>query len=405
MKVAHTRFVMLVALVALAGMLLAACGSDPTATPTQPAGSTATPTLEPGDDFAQQWADIVAAAEEEGSVVVASHAGEYREAVMQAFQEAYPNIEVEFTGARPSDFSPKLITEQQNGVYAWDAMWGSTSNMTNVLLPAGAWQDIKPFLVDPTVIGDEYWKGPAMLFTSNDGDYVLINDITVGQSIWVNRDIVSEEEFSEIADLLKPEVAGKIVVDDCAVPANGLGAMMQVISAEGGEFAKQFLTEQEYTYSMNVTTGTEWLMTGRFGIGLGIDDDTVNDFKANGIGANVHRLEGAPGSIGSAGIAVFKNAPHPNAAKVFVNWFLSKEGQKATQDASEEHLPDPVNTRRADLPVLYPEEYLDASDLTEADIRGLMDEEYDEGRYVSWMMESGRTVVGEIRDMCRARRQ
>jgi ABC-type Fe3+ transport system substrate-binding protein len=26
-------------------------------------------------------------------------------------------------------------------------------------------------------------------------------------------------------------------------------------------------------------------------------------------------------------ISAFKNAPHPNAAKLFVNWFLTKEGQ------------------------------------------------------------------------------
>ena len=27
---------------------------------------------------------------------------------------------------------------------------------------------------------------------------------------------------------------------------------------------------------------------------------------------------------------MFSNAPHPNAAKLFVNWFLSKEGQTLT---------------------------------------------------------------------------
>jgi len=29
-------------------------------------------------------------------------------------------------------------------------------------------------------------------------------------------------------------------------------------------------------------------------------------------------------------ISVFTNAPHPNAAKLFVNWFVSKEGQTLT---------------------------------------------------------------------------
>lgn len=392
------KLVSLGALALISALLLAACGSDPTATPVP----TATATVSADDAFAAQWAEIVAAAEAEGTVVVASHAGNYREAVMDAFAAAYPNIEVEFTGSRPSDFSPKLITEQENGLFAWDAMWGSTSNMTNVLGPANAWQDLTPFLVDPDVLDEDNWKGPAQLWTSDDGTFVFVNDITVGQSIWANRDIVSEAEFSTVADLLKPELAGKIVLDDCAVPANGLGAMMQVISAEGGEFAKEFLNNQEYTYSQNVTTGTEWLVTGRFGIGLGIDEDTVTDFQDNGIGTNTVRMD-IPGSIGSAGVGVFRNAPHPNAATVFVNWFLSQAGQKAVQEASIVHLSEPNNTRRADLPILNPADYLDATTLTAADLKGLADESGD-GRYVSWMMESGRSIVGEIRAMCRERR-
>ena len=38
------------------------------------------------------------------------------------------------------------------------------------------------------------------------------------------------------------------------------------------------------------------------------------------------------GSTGSA-LAVFNKAPHPNAAKVFINWFLSREGQALSQKA------------------------------------------------------------------------
>src|SRR5947199_9606035 len=39
------------------------------------------------------------------------------------------------------------------------------------------------------------------------------------------------------------------------------------------------------------------------------------------------------GLVGSGGgnIALINGAPHPNAAKVFINWFLSREGQIAYQ--------------------------------------------------------------------------
>jgi ABC-type Fe3+ transport system substrate-binding protein len=38
--------------------------------------------------------------------------------------------------------------------------------------------------------------------------------------------------------------------------------------------------------------------------------------------------EGLPSSNGSGVIGVVKNPPHPHAAKVFVNWLLSREGQE-----------------------------------------------------------------------------
>ena len=40
---------------------------------------------------------------------------------------------------------------------------------------------------------------------------------------------------------------------------------------------------------------------------------------------------------------MLKNVPHPNAAAVFVNWFLSKEGQQAYVQAVIETLPPPVD--------------------------------------------------------------
>lgn len=39
--------------------------------------------------------------------------------------------------------------------------------------------------------------------------------------------------------------------------------------------------------------------------------------------------EGFYAGTGSGNLALLKNPGHPNATKVFVNWFLSKEGQSA----------------------------------------------------------------------------
>ena len=37
--------------------------------------------------------------------------------------------------------------------------------------------------------------------------------------------------------------------------------------------------------------------------------------------------EGSSFSSGGGSLSLLNQAPHPNAAKVFINWFLSRKGQ------------------------------------------------------------------------------
>jgi iron(III) transport system substrate-binding protein len=56
--------------------------------------------------------------------------------------------------------------------------------------------------------------------------------------------------------------------------------------------------------------------------------------------------EGA-GLIASGGaISLVNRAPHPNAAKVLINWYLSREGQMAMQSVGG----GSANSRRMDVP-------------------------------------------------------
>jgi ABC-type glycerol-3-phosphate transport system substrate-binding protein len=80
---------------------------------------------------------------------------------------------------------------------------------------------------------------------------------------------------------------------------------------------------------------------------------------------------------------VFKNAPHPNAAKVFINWFLSKDGQVAWEEGFRE--PVPRNSRRLDVPVIDPDTYPDYSNL-----RGSI-----------WGMDSGFAANQAVSAICR----
>ena len=49
-------------------------------------------------------------------------------------------------------------------------------------------------------------------------------------------------------------------------------------------------------------------------------------------------------------MSFIKGGPNPNAAKVFVNWFLSRRGQIALQKYNDLYGEDPPNSRRIDIP-------------------------------------------------------
>ena len=57
--------------------------------------------------------------------------------------------------------------------------------------------------------------------------------------------------------------------------------------------------------------------------------------------------EGGGSSAAGGTLGIPSRAPNPNAANVFINWFLSREGQIALQKLGR---PDAHNSRRIDIP-------------------------------------------------------
>jgi ABC-type Fe3+ transport system substrate-binding protein len=93
------------------------------------------------------------------------------------------------------------------------------------------------------------------------------------------------------------------------------------------------------------------------------------------------RAEGAPLRFVSpkegyylvqAGIAFVRSAPHPNAAKLFLNWFYTKEGQTVFGKTAG------VISLRKDVPQDYlPEDlrYVEGAPVMEIDLQDLLDPE------------------------------
>jgi hypothetical protein len=96
---------------------------------------------------------------------------------------------------------------------------------------------------------------------------------------------------------------------------------------------------------------TDWLAQGRFALCVGCRD--AGRAKTQGLPVeeleSVDWKEGVQLTSGGGSLSFIKGAPNPNAAKVFVNWFLSRKGQTALQRYPDLYGEEAPNSRRIDI--------------------------------------------------------
>jgi iron(III) transport system substrate-binding protein len=99
----------------------------------------------------------------------------------------------------------------------------------------------------------------------------------------------------------------------------------------GKPFVDQFFKEQDVKFSRDDGQMVNAVGHGESLIGIGISDTILANDIAKGLPIKAQpaaTLSEKPYVTAGTGVlAVPKGAPHPNAAKVYINWLLSAEGQ------------------------------------------------------------------------------
>lgn len=353
----------------VSGLLLgAACAPAaapaPTATSTKPAATAATaarPTEGPSaaakpaasTDQTAEWEKVLAAAKKEGKVVVSGSTGDGFRNAMLAFQKTYPDIQVEFTGVKGSDFAPKIIAEREAGQYLWDVVLGGSRTPITTFKPKGILDPLKPALMLPGVLDNSKWVGGLdAAWNDNARQYVFGPEAGFMPTVMVNRSVVPESELNTIEQLVDPKWKGKIVTGNLRAAAGVPTVMISsFIVAKGEAWTRRFL-DQDLTIMNDERAVIESAVRGSHPIMLMVAPGMLASFRdpqVEGLIENIKPVDlygpgGAVSDSGTGNIVLINKAPHPNAAKVFINWQLSKEGQQAWVEATNS------NSRRLDVP-------------------------------------------------------
>lgn len=279
----------------------------------------------------QEWEQTVAAARKEGKVAINTFTGQAYGRVLKLFAQTYREIKVNHTNLEPGDFSPRIISERKAGVYTWDVATMPTTTALQVLRPAGVFDPVRPAIVAPEARNDASWRGGFEAgFLDRDRRLAYAFTLVRAAGIFVNVDRVKDGEITSVRDLLAPKWKGKIAISD----PRATGSFWPLTVARltlGDGMMKQLLIDQEPVLSRDRNQLTEFMVRGRYPIAIGLNLLALHDFQRHGVGTNIKTLRLPEMDYQSSGSLVWliNRAPHPNAARVLINWLLTKEAQIA----------------------------------------------------------------------------
>jgi iron(III) transport system substrate-binding protein len=293
-------------------------------------------------NFEQDWSKLIAAAKQEGTVAVASGGAPSRQyrPVVDAFTKKF-GVKVEVSTGNATATVNRLLAERKAGKFTVDVALISSRENNQRLVPSQSLVPLTPLLVHPEVVDTSGWYLGRHWYADKASRYVFIYHVSKEDRYesWYNTDKLKEAETADIkkqTDFFDPRWKGKILGQGMGDPS-GIRQMIDSYFEpdRGPEWVRTYLTGAAVTFSDDRRILETWLVGGRFplqAVATGSEDLTA--LAKKGLPIKQMFLPKQVGLVRAGGsgccISVFADAPHPNAAKLFVNWFLSKEGQTLT---------------------------------------------------------------------------
>jgi ABC-type Fe3+ transport system substrate-binding protein len=298
----------------------------------------------------KKWDRTVAAAKKEGKVVVWGPGGSLiRKAATREFEKDFPGIKVEFTGGRGTSAATKLRAERDSGLYSADVFINGVTTANFRLKPYGALDPIGPALILPEVTNPKNWAGNRLEYADTERKYTLVFFTQVSPQLVYDSNRVKPEEIDTLAKLLNPKWKNKLTINDPRVAGAGVPWFRRVWVEMGPKKATAYfkaLRAQAGALTRNTRRQVEWIAQGKYSILVAPSSSAFRQLKKRGVKFGVlAQFKDIQSHIGTStgNVTLVNKAPHPNAARVYINWLLSKRGQEVWQGVFS------IPSRRVDI--------------------------------------------------------
>lgn len=289
------------------------------------------------------WAKVVEAAKKEGEVIVWGQSGETRRAFWKdSFEKAYPGITVRlFQAGSSSERDTRFLREMEAKVAKVDVLVSGSAGMNGRLRPAGVLRPMRP-LLRPDVLDAKNWVDGEPLWTDPEKQYIIVSDQPVASLVLTNSSI-NPGTINTWQDLLDPKYDHKITSLDPRQSGMGFALSLFLFYNPqlGPDYVSKLFAKGRVVFSGDERQMVEWTDSGRMLLALAIREPEIAALenvggkvgvisKLQAGGKNFGVLVGADGA---AGVPALDPLPHPNATRVYLNWFFAKDGQQAMIDS------------------------------------------------------------------------
>jgi len=302
-----------------------------------------------------EWEQTVAGAKKEGAVYLWGDAEITHPEILAAFTKEFAFIKPITVTGRVGDLTQRILAERRAGKYLCDLYSGVMGGVAFYeFYRTGVLDSVKANFLLPEVTDESKWLNGRHHYVDPENHIVLYEGTPAGTSVYYNTQLVKPTEFSSYRDVLDPKWKGKIAMFERT--GSGFPSLTPLYYNPnvGPDFIRRLLGEMNVTISRDRRQATDWLATGKFPLCIGCGD--IEAAKTEGLPVDEldrKRLKEGGNSItlnGNSGLALVGKAAHPYAARLFINWFLSRRGQMVWQEVMNVRVKEPTNSMRIDIP-------------------------------------------------------
>ncbi|MEK7354506.1 MAG: extracellular solute-binding protein, partial [Chloroflexota bacterium] len=271
------------------------------------------------------WAKVIEAAKKEGKVSIYSYnlVGDIGLTVAKAFKDRF-GITVDIITGRGAEILERVKTEKR-----LDKLTADIHDGTPVFAIAMKTEGLTVGLADQLPVFRETGVWRASVFGIDTTDKHVAAMTLQYRGPWINtREVMPKDVPEAWRELLKPQWKGKMMLTDPTTSGGPQQVFVPMIREKIIDDNYLIaLYQQDLLFSSSSQDEGRMLARGERAISILASSATYFRYVAEGAPIKAIDMKDGVVLVLGPGMVAFNGGPHPNATKLFFNWFFSSDGQ------------------------------------------------------------------------------